>query len=104
MHRPPGRFPRLHGAGKKKIDPGVSSYTDFVAVYGRRPGPGDRFALHLNRKREFHRLTAAIMYGVSYALGSAMPDGEVFESITGSADEAKLLKKQHEAMRNRVSE
>ena len=49
-------------------------------------------------------MTAAIMYGVSYALGSAMPDGEVFESITGSADEAKLLKKQHEAMRNRVSE
>ena len=49
-------------------------------------------------------MTAAIMYGVGYALGLAMPDGEVFEAVTGSAEEAKLLKKQHEAMRNRVSE
>lgn len=33
-----------------------------------------------------------------------MPDGELFEAVAGSQEEANLMKKQHEALRNRVSE
>ena len=73
-------------------------------MFGRLPDYREHYGVWLNRNREFHRTTAAVMNGVAYALGLATPDWETFESVSSSVEEAVLKKKQHEAMRGMISD